>query len=66
MNDPSRTPTQPSPREPGTAPDDESIAGEEDPGAALDDFSLPPNPDVDPSASQPLPSDPRNPAAPGH
>ena len=63
--DPTNSATQPPPRAPGTEPDDESVAGEEDPGAALDDFSLPPNPDVDPSTSQPLPADPGSPAAAG-
>lgn len=37
-------PGQPTPPVPGAHEDDDSIAGEEDPGAALDDLRKPPTP----------------------
>jgi hypothetical protein len=47
-------PTPPLPSAPGAHPDDDSVAGEEDPGAALDDLRKPtPAPGVQPSAPVP-------------
>lgn len=54
-------PGQPTPPVPGAHEDDDSIAGEEDPGAALDDLRKPP---AAPPAAPPRPGPP--PEAPRH
>jgi hypothetical protein len=47
-------PAAPPPAVPGAHPDDDSVAGEEDPGASLDDLPMPtPAPGVQPTAPVP-------------
>ena len=53
-------PTAPLPPLPGAHPDDDSVAGEEDPGAALEELPRPTRPEPVP-ARAPVPASPAPP-----